>query len=65
MFLAFYNEREFDYTTEYDRKNLIELLKQMGVGGLRDERMSWHLRKRIKDRPFNSEDEECDVYKLV
>ncbi len=20
MFLAFYNEREFDYTTEYDRK---------------------------------------------
>ena len=65
MFLSFYNEREFDYTTEYDRKNLIELLKQMGVGGLRDERLSWHLRKRIKDRPFNSEDEECDVYKLV
>ena len=65
MFLAFYNEREFDYTTEYDRKTLVEYLKQMGVGGLLNERVKWHMRKRIKDRPFDSEGEECDVYKLV
>jgi hypothetical protein len=65
MFLSFYNERDFDYTTEYDRKGIIELLKQMGIGGLGNERMAWHFRKRIKDRPFNSEGEECDTYKLV
>ena len=65
MFLAFYNERDFDYKDEFERRKLVDLLKNMGIGGLMNERMKWRLRKRVKDRPFNSQDENCDVYKLT
>jgi len=65
MFLAFYNERDFDYKDEFERRKLVDLLKDMGIGGLMNERMKWRQRKRVKDRPFNSQDEACDVYKLT
>jgi hypothetical protein len=64
MFMAFYNQREFTYKDEYERRSLVDMLKDMGFGGLGNERLSWNLRKRIRDRPFNADDEDCDVYKL-
>jgi hypothetical protein len=65
MFIAFYNMRDFTYEEQRDRQTLVEALRQMGIGGLLDERRKWRRRRRNLDSPFNADGEECETWQLI